>query len=133
LKKDFKAAAGENQRILEYYSLTPGMKGMASSNSAQNAEIISELLARIMDGENRQQTLSMIIESNENQIRILTLSTESFKKKAGVIGKKLAALDGLSVKVKNLEEEKKLLQQQIDRLKEIDLNQDPVGSKLPIE
>ncbi len=128
MNKNFKAAARENQRILEYYK-TPGTNHMISSNYLQNAEIISELLTRIMDDDNRKQVLFIKLMSNEEQIELLTLSAGSFKKKAGALEKKLAAMEGLSGKVKILEKEKKMLQQQIDRLKEIDLNLNPVGSK----
>lgn len=128
MNRDFKSAARENQRVLEYYK-TLGTNDIISSNYIQNAEIISKLLTRIMDDESRKQALFMKLASNEEQLELLTLSAESFKKKAGDLEKKLMAMDGLSGKVKRLEKEKKMLQQQIDRLKEIDLNPDPVGSK----
>ncbi|MCP4719089.1 MAG: hypothetical protein GY860_06490 [Desulfobacteraceae bacterium] len=128
MNKNFKAAARENQRILEYYKIF-GTNHMILSNYLQNAEIISELLTRIMDDDNRKQVLFMNLASNEEQIELLTLSAGSLKKKAGALEKKLAAMEGLSEKVKILEKEKKMLQQQIDRLKEIDLNPNPVGSK----
>ncbi len=127
LDKDFTAAARENQRILEYYSQTPGPHDMVLSNYVQNAEILSELLVRILEDEKSKQALSMEIASNEEKIKAMTLSWGEFKKTADGMEKKLKGMEQLSGKVKTLEEEKKLLQQQIDQLKEIDLN--PVGTK----
>jgi len=132
LKKDFEAAVAENQRILEYYSQTADMNDVVSSNYAQNAEIISELLARVMEAEYRERTLSRIIEFNEKQVKTLTLSSEFFENKTGVLEKKMEDMDRLSGKVKALEKEKEMLQQQIDQLKKIDLNPDP-GSKQAAE
>ena len=133
LKKDFEAAVAENQRILEYYSQISDMNDMASSNYVQTAEIISELLARIMEDEYRERTLSRIIESTEVQIKALTLSSELFKNKAHALEKKMKDMNRLSGKVKALEKEKEMLQQQIDQLKKIDLNPDPVRSKQAAE
>ncbi len=132
MNRDFKSAASENQRVLEYYK-TPGINDIISSNYFQNAEIISNLLTRIMDDENGKYALFMKLASNEKQIKLLILSGESFKKQVGDLEEKLVAMDGLSGKVKKLEKEKTMLQQQINRLKEIDLNTDPVGSKHPAE
>jgi len=133
LNKDFKAAADENQRVLDYYSQISDMDDMVLANYVQIAGIISELLIRIMEDEYRERTLSMRIESSEEQIKALTLSGESFKKKAAALEKKIAGMDRLAGKVKALEKEKALLQHQINQLKEIDLNPDPVGSKQTAE
>lgn len=133
LNKDFEAAVTENQRILEYYSQISDMNDVISLNYAQNAEIISELLARIMEDEYREQTLSRIIQSTEEQIKALTLSSEFFENKAHALEKKMEDMDRLSGKVNALEKEKEMLQQQIDQLKKIDLNPDPVRSKQAAE
>jgi septal ring factor EnvC (AmiA/AmiB activator) len=133
LDKDFEAAVTENQRILEYYSQITGKNDVASSNYALSAEVISELLTRIMEDEYREQTLSRIIESTENQIKVITLSREFFEKKAHALEKKMDDMDRLSGKVTALEKEKEMLQQQIDQLKKIDLNPDPVRSKQATE
>jgi len=133
LDKDFEAAITENQRILEYYGQTFDMNDVISLNYALSAEIISELLTRIMEDAYREQTLSRIIESTENQIKVITLSREFFEKKAHALGKKMEDMDRLSEKVNALEKEKEMLQQQIDQLKKIDLNPDPVRSKQATE
>lgn len=132
LNKNFEAAAAENQRILEYYSQNSDMNNVVSLNYVQNAEIISELLTRIMEDEYREQTLSRIIESTEEQIKTLALSSEFFEKKAHALGKNMDDMNRLFGKIKALEKEKEMLQQQIDQLKEIDLNPDP-GSKQAAE
>jgi hypothetical protein len=131
--KDFKAAAVENQRILDGYSDLSDMNDMVSANYVQTAEIISELLTRIMEDEYRERTLSMQIVSCEEQIKVLRLSSGSFKKKAAALEKKIADMDRLAEKAIALEKEKALLQQQINQLKEIDLNPDPVGSNQTAE
>lgn len=131
LNNDFKGAADENRRILKYYSRLPDTDDMVSSNYLQNAGIIAELLTRIMADEKQKQSLLMKIESNEKQIKILTLSLGSFKRKADALEKKLADMDLLTHRVKTLEKEKETLQQQIHQLKKIDLNPNPVGSKQP--
>jgi hypothetical protein len=133
LDKDFEAAVTENQRILEDYSQISDMNDVALSNYALSAEVISELLARIMEDAYRERTLSRIIQSTEGQIKALILSSELFENKAHALGKKMEDMDRLSEKVNVLEKEKEMLQQQIDQLKKIDLNPDPVRSKQATE
>lgn len=127
LNKDFKSAAKENQRVLQYYNSIPYMDDIILSNYVQNAQIISDLLARIMDDEEKKLALYGKILHYEEQIK-------SLKKKAGAQKEKQEDMVMLNEKMETLENEKKLLQQQIDRLKEIDLNPDKIiGNPDPSE
>ena len=132
LNKDFKSAAKENQHVLKYYRRIPDMDDIILSNYVENAQIISDLLIRIMDDEEKKLALYGKILLNEEQIKVLTLKAGSLKKKADAQKKKLEDMDMLFGKIKTLENEKKLLQKQIDRLKEIDLNPDKIiGNPIP--
>lgn len=119
LKNDFKSAARENQRMLQYFSRFTDSKDIITSNYDQNAQILSDLLTRIMDDIKKTQALTRKIQNSENRIKALALTVGSYKKKAAVSQKKLADRDKLIEKIKTLE-------RQIERLKQIDLNSDKI-------
>ena len=119
LNKDYKSAAKENQRRLKYYSNIPYADDIILSNYVQNAQIISDLLDRIIEDEETRIALYGKILHHEEQIK-------SLKKKTSAQKEKQEDMAVLNEKMENLENEKKLLQEQIDRLKEIDLNQDKI-------
>ena len=96
------------------------------SNYVQTSRIISLLLTRILSDIEKQLALNQKILLYEKQIDVLAVSEKSLIKKTEIQNTKLA---GLSLKIKTLEDEKKLLQNQIKRLKEIDLNSDKTIGK----
>lgn len=139
LKKDFKSAARENQRMVKYYESLPDTKDIISSNYNQKTDIISDLLAQILDDEEKKLALYGRILLHEEEIKTLTLTTGSLKKKVNDQQKKLKDMAALLERIKTLENEKTLLQKQIDQLKEIDLNPDKItgnpglsGPKYPL-
>ena len=102
------------------------MDDIVLSNYVENAQIIFDLLTQIMDGEEKKRALYGKILLNRKQIKALTLRAGSLKKKTNAQKKQLKDMHTLFEKIKALENEKKLLQKQIDRLKEIDLNPDKI-------
>lgn len=96
------------------------------SNYVQTSRIISLLLTRILDDIEKKLALNREILAYEKQIDTLVGSEKSLIKKTEAQNNKLAAL---SLKIKTLEDEKKRLQNQIRRLKEIDLNSDKTMGK----
>lgn len=137
LNEDYASAVGESQRILEYYSRMPETDDLILSNYVQTSQIISLLLTRILSDIEKKLALNQEILLNEKLINELAVSEKSLIKKTEIQNNKLAAL---SLKIKTLEDEKKLLQNQIKRLKEIDLNSgktigkpDPEGPKYKAE
>jgi hypothetical protein len=134
LNKEFISAVRENEHMLKYYRHIPDMNDMVLSNYVQTTRIISDLLIQIIEDEEKKQTLYGKILLNEEQIRALTLTVGLLKKKLDTQKKKLTDRDRLFEQVKILENEKKRLQKQIDRLKEIDLNPDKIiGNPAPAE
>jgi len=130
LNKDFKSAARENQRMLKYYSRTPDMNDIILSNYIENRRIISDLLTRILDDEKRAQTLYGKFQLDMKQIKALTLKAESLKKSAAALIKQLAGMDALVEKIKTIENENRLLQKQIEQLKQIDLKPNKISGNL---
>lgn len=126
LNEDYASAIGESQRILEYYSRMPETEDVILSNYVQTSRIISLLLTRILGDIEKKLALHQKILLYEKQIDALDVSEKSLIKKTEIQNTKLAAL---SLKIKTLEDEKKLLQNQIRRLKEIDLNSDKTIGK----
>lgn len=121
--KDFKSASRENQRLLKYLSENADMTEMVSLNSIKSARTTSHLLTRIMADAKNKQTLSAKIQSDEKQIKSLNLMIDVLKQTAAAQQKKIVEMNRLLERIKILESEKELLQQQMDRLKEIDLTQ----------
>ncbi|MCM2283718.1 MAG: hypothetical protein NDI81_03000 [Desulfobacula sp.] len=126
LNEDYASAVKESQRILEYYSRMPETKDVILSNYVQTSRIISFLLTRILDDIEKKLALHQEILAYEKQMDTLVVSEKSLIKKTEAQNNKLAVL---SLKIKALEDEKKLLQNQIQRLKEIDLNSDKTMGK----
>ncbi len=126
LNEDYTSAAGESQRILEYYSRIPQTDDVILSNYVQSARVLSLLLTRILDDREKQLALNREILKYEKQINALAASEKSLIKKTESQNSKLSVL---SLKIKTLEDEKKLLQNKIERLKEIDLNPDKTIGK----
>jgi len=134
LEKDFESAEKENQRIREYYRQLSNVNEVAVSNEIQNTQLISDLLTRIIGNENEIQALYGKIRMDEEQIKILNLTNESVQKQVDTLEKNTADAGALKKKITILVSEKKLLQKQIERLKEIDLNPDKViGGQNPGE
>lgn len=119
LNEDYASAVKESQRILEYYSRMPETGDVILSNYVQTSRIISLLLTRTLGDIEKKLALSQEILAYEKKIDALVVSEKSLIKKTAAQNNKLAAL---SLKIKTLEDEKKQLQNQIRRLKEIDLN-----------
>ena len=134
MNKDYPSAAKENQHILEYYSRISDTDDIILSNYIQNARIISDLLTQITEDQEKKQALYGKIQLHEEQIKELALVQVSLEKKTEALTKKLTDMDLLAKKNKILETEKNLLQNQINRLKEIDLNPDKIlGNPDPVE
>ena len=104
----------------------PETEDVILSNYVQTSRIISLLLTRILGDIEKKLALHQKILLYEKQIDALDVSEKSLIKKTEIQNTKLAAL---SLKIKALEDEKKLLQNQIRRLKEIDLNSDKTMGK----
>jgi hypothetical protein len=130
LNENYASAIGESQRILEYYSRMPETDDVILSNYVQTSRIISLLLTRILGDIEKKLALHQKILLYEKQIDAVAVSEKSLIKKTEIQNTKLAAL---SLKIKALEDEKKLLQNQIRRLKEIDLNSDKTIGKPGLE
>ena len=96
------------------------------SNYVQTSRIISLLLTRILGDIEKKLALHQEILVYEKRLDTLVVSEKSLMKKTEAQNNKLAVL---SLKIKTLEDEKKLLQNQIRRLKEIDLNSDKTMGK----
>jgi len=126
LNEDYASAVGESQRILEYYNRMPETDDVILSNYVQTSRIISLLLTRILGDIEKKLAFNQEILLYEKQLNELAVSEKSLIKKTEIQNNKLA---GLSLKIKTLEDEKKLLQNQIKRLKEIDLNSDKTMGK----
>lgn len=126
MEKDYPSAAKENQYILEYYSRISDTDDIILSNYIQNARIISDLLTQITEDQKKKQALYEKNQLSEEQIKELVLVQISLENKTEALKKEVTDMDLLAKKNKILEIEKKLLQNQIDRLKEIDLNPDKI-------
>lgn len=126
LNEDYASAVKESQRILEYYSGMPETEDVILSNYVQTSRIISLLLTRILGDIEKKLALNQENLLYEKRLHTLVVSEKSLIKKTEAQNNKLAVL---SLKIKTLEDEKKLLQNQIRRLKEIDLNSDKTMGK----
>lgn len=140
LEKNFKSAERENQRILNYYKKITNINDMVLSNYIKNSRLISDLLTRIIADEKEIHALYEKTRLDEEQTKVLILATSLLKKEVDVLEKKLLGMNKLVKKIQNLKNENKGLQDQIERLKEIDLNPDKVtgnpdmdGEKKPAE
>ena len=109
LNEDYTSAVKESQRILEYYSRMPETGDVILSNYVQTSRIISLLLTRILGDIEKKLALHQEILVYEKRLDTLVVSEKSLMKKTEAQNNKLAVL---SLKIKTLEDEKKLLQNQ---------------------
>jgi TolA-binding protein len=110
------------------------MTDRVSLNYIKNAMTISHLLTQIMAEDKNKQALYAKIQSDKKQIKSLNLRIESLGQTAASQQNKIVEIDKLIEQVNTLENEKKLLQQQLNRLKEIDLTPNNIiGNTVPSE
>lgn len=109
---DFKLAAKDNDQLLQYYENRFQAGDNVVANYIRQTKINQKLLARIISDQQRILTLSRKLQTRaqsqqEDKLRLEALMAQKGK---------------LSEQVTKLEHEKRLLEEQILQLKQIDLN-----------
>jgi hypothetical protein len=116
---DFKSAARDNDQVLEYYKTRFHAGDNVLANYVRQVEINQTLLARIISDQGR-------IISDQGRILSLSDKFQSCAKNQQEDKHRIESLslqtNKLTEQIKKLETEKHLLEEQIMRLKQIDLN-----------